>query len=47
MTDELRALWRMRQALQLLAALTGEEGFCDVAGGLDAIAALLWKAVRG
>lgn len=43
MTDELRALFDFRRALQALAALTGEDAFCDIAAGFDGIAELLWR----
>lgn len=45
-TELFHFFYYARRVLQALAAFAGEEGLCDVAAGLDEIAAIAWKVVR-
>lgn len=47
MTDIFHRLYHLRRALQHLAALTGDDSFCDIAAALDGLAARLWEGRRG
>lgn len=46
-TELFHFLYHARKVLQALAAFTGDEAACDIAGGLDEIADQAWKGCRG